>query len=195
MGTRKFPLLSPYVAYKRFKAAHTNLNSIKNMQTAMKKSSVIIHTFPNVNPINTVKEGIKLGHYTDHYGFITDTTVPLQPVQGAKNLHLVCFGRTIGKTEYMELLRAEGKRPCRNAPQYLLGLMAAVPEDQMPAELRNKDLVATEPDNASSVFAGKYGDRCVLCVNRNDGYRTLNLAGVDGGWLDYWAFLAEDLVP
>ena len=165
------------------------------MQTTATKSSVTIHSFPNINPINTAEEGIAQGNYTDHYGFITDKTVPLQPVQGAKNLYLVCFNRTIGETECAELLRAEGKRPCQNAPQYLLGLMASVPEDKMPEELRNKHLVAAESDNKSSVFAGRSGDRCFLCVDRRDGGRGLRLTGVGGGWSGHWAFLADDLVP
>ena len=165
------------------------------MQTAQKKSSVITCTFPSISPINTVEEGIAQGHYTGHYGFITDKTVPLQPVQGAKNLYLVCFNRTIGETEYVELLFAEGKQPCRQAPAYLLGLMAAVPEDKMPEELRNKDFVAAESDNKSSVFAGGHGHRCFLFVNQRGAYRRLDLIGVGGLWGDSWAFLAEDLVP
>ncbi len=164
------------------------------MQTAT-KSPFTIHSFPNINPVSTAEEGIRVGHYDNHYSFITNETVPLQKVAGAKNLHLVCFDRTIGETEYVELLRAEGKQPCRNAPQYLLGLMAAVPEDKMPTELRNKDLVAAEPDNASSAFTGESGNRCFLYVDRHDGFRELFLIYVVREWSDGWAFLAEDLVP
>ncbi len=170
------------------------------MQTATKtKSPVIVCTFPNINPINpinTVEEGIAQGHYNDYYQHITNKTVPLQKVAGAKNLYLVCFGRTSGETDYVELLRAEGKQPCRNAPQYLLGLMAAVPEDKMPEELRNKDLVAAEPDNEASAFSGVRRDRCFLCVRRYGGDRLLYLALVDRRrGLDGCALLAEDLVP
>lgn len=165
------------------------------MQTGERKSPVTIHAFPNVSPINTAEEAIKQGHYNDYYRLILNGTVEIEPAKGPKNLHLVCFNRTVGETEYVELLRAEGKRPCQNAPQYLLGLMAQVPEDKMPAELRNKDLVAAEPDNSSSVFTGKDGDRCFLCVYRLGGRRKLNLVRVDRRWYDYWAFLAEDLVP
>ena len=164
------------------------------MQTA-EKSPFTTHPFPNINPVSTVKEGIRVGHYDDHYSFITNETVPLQPVQGAKNLHLVCFDRTIGETEYVELLRTEGKRPCQNAPQYLLGLMAAVPEDKMPKELRNKYLVAAEPDNRSSAFTVECGCRCFLYVRRDVGYRGLRLSFVGRVWYGYCAFLAEDLVP
>jgi hypothetical protein len=164
------------------------------MQTAM-KSSAIVCPFPNVQPINTAEEGIAQGQYTDYHRFITDKTVPLQPVQVAKNLHLVCFNRTIGETEFVELLRAEGKQPCRNGPQYLLGLMAQVPEDKMPEELRYKVFVAAEPDNKSSVFTDGLGYRCFLCVDRYNGYRKLDLIDVGKEWNGRFAFVAEDLVP
>ena len=163
------------------------------MQTAT--SPVIINSFPNIQPVNTAETGIAQGHYTDHYRFITNETVPVEPAKGPKNLHLVCFDRTIGEMEYVELLRAEGKQPCRNGPAYLLGLMVAVPEDQMPAELRNKDLVAAEPDNKASAFADVSGRRCFLYVHRFGAYRELRLIGVNGEWGDGWPFLAEDLVP
>ena len=164
------------------------------MQTATKKSSAIVCSFPNVNPINTAETGISQGHYTDHYRFITNETVPVEPAKGPKNLHLVCFNRIVGETEYVERLRAEGKQPCKNAPAYLLGLMAAVPEDKMPVELRNKYIVAAEPDNKSSTFVAGFGFRCFLCVSRSGAYRGLLLC-VGRKWLDNWAFLAEDLVP
>lgn len=135
-----------------------------------------------------------LGHYNNHYDFITDKTVPLTPAKGAKALHLVCFNRMIGETEYVELLRPKGKRPCRHAPQYLLGLMAQVPEDKMPVELHNKDIVAAEPDIAFSVFADWDRRRCFLCVYRGGGLRRLHFAFVAGPWPDRWAVLAEDLV-
>ena len=143
------------------------------MQTAT--SPVIINSFPNIQPVNTAETGIAQGHYTDHYRFITNETVPVEPAKGPKNLHLVCFDRTIGEMEYVELLRAEGKQPCRNGPAYLLGLMVAVPEDQMPVELRNKDLVAAEPDNKASAFAGRRGYRCFLYISRSEAHRGLIL--------------------
>ena len=163
------------------------------MQTA--KLSALICTFPNINPVNTVETGIALGHYVDHYAFITNETVPVEPARDAKNLHLVCFDSTDDETEYVELLRAEGKQPCRNAPAYLLGLMATVPEDKMPEELRDKDLVAAEPDNRSSTFIDKNRDRCFLYVLRWGATRELDLIDVELKVEDGWALLAEDLVP
>ncbi|MEK7208414.1 MAG: hypothetical protein AAB699_02585 [Patescibacteria group bacterium] len=93
------------------------------------------------------------------------------------------------------LLLALGKQPCKDAPAYLLGLMAAVPEDKMPAELRNKHIVAAEPDK-SSVFADGDGGRCFLCVGRyDDGFRRLNRMRVVGRWGGRCAFLTENLAP
>lgn len=164
------------------------------MPTA-KKSSAIVCTFPNISPVSTVETGLAQGHFNDHYSFITNGTVPVEPAKGPKNLHLVCFDRTIDETECVELLRAEGKQPCRNGPAYLLGLMAAVPEGKMPEELRNKNLVAAEPDNNASAFTDSLGYRCFLYVFRLVAYRELRLIDVDRRWFDSWAFLAEDLVP
>jgi len=166
------------------------------MQTKTAEKSPFTIPFPNISPINTAEEATKQGHYDDYYRFISNETVKIEPAKVPKNLHLVCFDRAIGETEYVELLRTEGKRPCQNAPQYLLGLMAAVPEDKMPKELRNKYLVAAEPDNRSSAFTVECGCRCFLFVYRYGGDRKLCLAYVvSRRWNDRWAFLAEDLVP
>ncbi len=169
------------------------------MQTAeTKKSSATVCTFPNINP---AEDAIKQRHYNDYYRvfsnyrFFPNETVKIEPAEGPKNLHLVCFNRTIGETEYVELLRAIGKRPCRNAPAYLTCLVVQVPEDKMPAELRNKHIVAAEPDNKFSVFTDEFCFPCFRCVRRDSGGRELRLIRVGGDWLGTWAFLAEDLVP
>lgn len=175
-----------------FMAAHENHELPNIMQTAT-KSSAIICSFPNVRPINAAEEGIRLGHYTDYYRFITNKTVRLQPVEGEKKLHVVCFNRTVGETEYIELLHAERKQPCKNGPNYLLGLMEKVPEERMPVELGNKDIVAALPDKTSSVFSDEVGSRCFLCADRFGANRKLNLTSIGRKWDDVWAFLAEDL--
>jgi len=69
----------------------------------MIKSSVIVCTFPNISPINTVEEGIKRGHNTNYYRFINNKTVRIAPAEGPKNLYIVCFDRIIGETEYSVL--------------------------------------------------------------------------------------------
>lgn len=139
-----------------------------------------------VKPINSLEEGIKLGNYDSHYDFITDKTVPLKELTDEKEIFLVNFDRTIGETEYKELLEKEGLKPCE--PNYLLGLMAQIKEDDMPKELKNKNIVVP-----SSVFTGGCGFRCFLCVYRGDGYRKLRLTDVDREWIDRWVFLAEAL--
>lgn len=164
------------------------------MKTTKKKPSVIVHTFPDIQPINSVEEGIRQGHYTDHYFDITDETVPLKRVAGAKVLYVVCFNSTIEEAELAELLRAEGRQPCRNAPQYLLGLMKKVTEDKMPKEFHNKDLIAAEPDNEASVFCREVGVPCFLCVYRGAARRRLNLIRAGRKLYGHFACIAEDLV-
>lgn len=152
-----------------------------------------IFSFPNISPICNIKEGLRLGQYARYYKHITRKTVPLTPVTGAKNLHIVCFNRTICDEEYIALLRAEGKQPCQNAPQYLLGLMSVVQEDRMPSELQNIDLVAAEQCNDPSVFEDHFDLRCFLGVVRQHTHRELTMVRVNGAWRASWAFLAEDL--
>src|SRR3989344_914895 len=97
--------------------------------------------FPSfmVDPINEVEAGLKAGHYTGHYSFITNETVKLAPANGKKRIFVVPFNRTIVEAESITRLLAEhGLKPCVNAPNYLLGLMEAVPEVEMPEELCNK---------------------------------------------------------
>ena len=173
-----------------------------------------ICSFPQICPINNVEEGIAKGNYNAHLPFVT--TVLLERVQGTKKLYLVCFNREIRCTEYVGLLRAEGKQPCRNASQYLLGLMAQVPEDQIPRVFQEKDIIAAEPGGAHLVctLSSSLSDIVYffLCVSRYDGCRTL--VGIDAEdtrlkrhperimvgeteeetWRDNLAFLAEDLL-
>ena len=157
------------------------------MKTEEITSTII--KFENIKPINTVEEGIRQGHYSDYYKFITDETVKLKPETGEKTIYTVGFNRTIGETEYIDLLRRESKKPC--TPNYMLGLMAQVREEKMPPKLRNKYIVAAEPN---SVFTDRRGFHCFLCVDRFDVYRRLSLSFVGRGWDDGYVFLAEDLV-
>ena len=164
------------------------------MQTA-EKSAIIICPFPNVRPINNLREGIRLGHYSDCLG--VDADAELQPAQGEKNLYVVCFSRTIGKAEYPELLRRIRKQSCGDAPIYLLGLMSGWTEDRMPEELRDKDIIAAEPKE-SSVFIDPSGKNYFLFVHRYHTQhilpeRILNHRVVDEEWYSLQAFLAEDL--
>lgn len=143
-----------------------------------------------VKPINNVEEGIKQGNYTSHYDYIIEKTVPLKEVTEEKEITLVCFNRTIGETEYIELLKQEGLKPCEDAPNYLLGLMAQYKESDLLEEFKNKDIIAA---NVSSVFTDEFGHPCFLYVYRHGRDRGLVLARVGRGWFDDCVFLAESL--
>lgn len=153
---------------------------------------IIICPFPGIMPINTIEDGIAAGQYNSHNEFITNTTVQLQPAQGPKNVYLVCFDRELEPTEWTDLLRAEGKQPCINGPNYLLGLMAQVSQDQMPEEFRSKDIVAAE-NARSSIFADEDGDPCFLYVSHDSTSRKLDFTVIGPGWYIFWAFLAQDI--
>lgn len=157
------------------------------------KTTTTVCSFPNISPICNIKDGLRRGQYASLYNHITGKTVPLTKLTVEKKLHIVLFNRTIGDEEYIVLLRAEGKQPCQNAPQYLLGLMSVVPEDKMPPELQNIDFVAAEQCNASSVFEDHFDLRCFLGVVRYHPHRKLTMVRVNGVWRSSWAFLAEDL--
>ena len=152
--------------------------------------------FPSwmVEPMDDVEKALKQGHYTDHYGFITNKTVKLPKAEGKKRLYVVPFYRNIGEKEYATLLAEHNLKPCKNGPSYLAGLMAQVPESEMPEELKGKYIVAAEPDNKNSVFQDECGFRCFLFVLRHGGaHRLLGLAFIDfGDWGGFWAFLAEE---
>lgn len=163
---------------------------LRNTMQIMERA--IIHAFPDVTPINRVSQGIAEGNYIARYDYITDTTIPLKIACGKKTLYLVCFNQTLETTEYIERLRMLGKKPCLHAPNFLLGLMAQVRENQMPPPLRRMDIVAAEPEE-SSVFVDPRRGPCFLYVSRDGGSRRLSLARGRGGWRGPWAFVAEDV--
>ncbi|MDO8668023.1 MAG: hypothetical protein Q7K35_02900 [bacterium] len=157
--------------------------------------STIVHSFPDIKPINFVEEAIKLNGYASHYSFISNETVPLQPAHGEKRLHFVCFDRTIKLKQSEGILRAERMRLCKDAPNFLLGFAAQVPETRLPAEFRGKHLVAIVAER-SRTFPSKNGDnRCFLYIDRSEACRRLGLVVVDDLLYDIWALVAEDLPP
>lgn len=153
--------------------------------------------FPGIKPINAVREGIALGSYTHCYAPGLEQYVRFSPAYGEKELHVICFNRSLATTDYVRFLHAIGKRPCQNAPAYLLGLMAQVAEDRMPLELCNMKIVAASPD---AIFETLLSYRCSracnrgsLCVSRFNGSRELELlAHIDGEYTGC-AFVTENL--
>lgn len=155
----------------------------------MTKSKLFSKT---VSPICDITIGKEKGNYTYVYDHITPETVPLQSCQGEKKVYLVPLTETVegieGVTAY---LKAFGLKPCQNAPQYLLGLMACTEQSELP----NLSWIVAAEDAAASVFRDDGDDRCFLLVFRSGGGRKLRLVLLDGRWdADRdWVFLAEDL--
>ncbi len=151
--------------------------------------SVVVH------PINNLKEGIEQGRYNGGvYDWIKEdySRVPLVETKGAKRVYFVPVTENVTMGEEEAYVEKFGLTLCKNAPNYLLGVMAQLKESDLPGSLFRKDIVATENTDAS-VFRDKSGVRCFLGTYRHDGGRGLDLVGLDGGW-DVgrdWVFLAE----
>ncbi len=163
-----------------------------------KRPTVITCTFPNICPISSLNEGISKGHYTGVDGIdISRRRVRLSPIdkRGGKKIHIICFPLSSSELWYIpqieSLIAANGKRFCKNAPHYLLGLMATLPEEKMPSVLAFKSILGAEPDNPASIWPNRYGLPSFLCIRRY-GDRRAGLAVVGGMWTSGYAFLTED---
>jgi hypothetical protein len=150
----------------------------------------------DVSPINEIEVGIANGHYGGLSHSVISRTVLLKPADEIKKtVYILCFERTIDNAELTDLLHDEGKKLCKNGPNYLLGLMMQVREEHMPRELSNMDIVAVEYDDAP-VFMDQKDHPCFLYVYRRGFLRMPKVVECDGGkWDDRWAFLVEDLEP
>ena len=146
-----------------------------------------------VSPLHDTDEALRKGHYDGNPPFITNETVSLKLVGHGerKQVYVVPLQRRLGQDEYAAYLTTKGFVPCVKAPNYLAGLMAKVSEIHMPPELRDKCLVAAEPNKPTSVFQDKERQKCFLCVHRYGLYRIPGLVGISGDWNTQYALLAE----
>lgn len=154
-----------------------------------------------VVPINTLEEGIALGGWRGEHGIHCSSFKEKLPdldqiVLLPKDLFVVCFGkgRRLDEEEYVQRLFQFGLRPCLNAANYFLGLMALVGESHLPKELKWKDIVAAEPRERSKFTYDGTEKKCFLYACRTGTGRVLNMATVAGPWSANWAFLAERCV-
>ena len=110
-----------------------------------------------VAPINDIEEGLKEGHYSGNPPFINKETVRLRPVEGRKEIYIVPLRKRVRQDEYAAYLATKGLRPCVDGPNYLVGLMAQVPETAMPEVLRNRYVVAAESNRScwQLIFEGR----------------------------------------
>ena len=82
-----------------------------------------------VSPINDIEDGKNSGHYDWIYDHITGKTVPLQnAADGEKRIYFVPVNETVPEGKEAEFLAKFGKKPVKNAPNYLLGSMAKLEE-------------------------------------------------------------------
>lgn len=121
---------------------------------------------------------------------MTDSTIPLKKVTEEKEIYLVPLDKTVSGIDGITSYLAEyGLKPCENAPQYLLGLMATMTNEELP---NTSWIVAAD---SASVFRDFGDGRCFLCVPRSGGERKLSLVYLGGDWSagSAWVFLAESL--
>lgn len=109
--------------------------------------------------------------------------------EGEKRVFVVPFELDSERNK-TAFLSKHGLKPCLNGPSYLMGLMVKIPKGEMPEEIRDKFIVAAEPDNPSSIFLDEYGRKCFLYTHNNLRYRLLIDINFDL-FDDMWALLAE----
>jgi hypothetical protein len=152
----------------------------------------------NMGPVKpagskTVKDAVKNGHYTDHYSYLEDEKNAKIMANWPKDLPereifigLVPSGEVVPKGGVQEYWAQRGYQIPQHADVYLHQLMCNVPEEKMPAELKDKYLVAyTDTPN----FRDGFGRGCRLAVNRDDSRRKLDLTFERGDWSGGWGFM------
>lgn len=144
-----------------------------------------------VEPINTIEEGIHKGFYTGYNQNIVPR-IKLPKINIPKSICIIAFLESILVTDLEFRLRSLGLKPCKNAPNYLLGLMAQVPETSMSPTLFNLDIVAVE-FQTYSIFS-YYDLPSFLCISRGIAHRSPGLLTVNSSFLSKRrAFLVEKI--
>lgn len=145
-----------------------------------------------VSPVNSLDDALRDGNFDGCSFSVSAERVKFRATNGRKKVCVVPLTKKLEPDKIPERLASVGLKPCADAPNFLGGLMATVPEADMPLELRDKKIVAAEPDNQSSVFLNEHGQRCFLCVHRHGLYRIPGLVAVEGDWNTLWALLGEE---
>lgn len=145
----------------------------------MKKTTTKTYT---IIPINSIEEVRKDYDYV--YSHITDSTVPLTPETGTKEVQIVKYDKTMTTEEIIADMKENDLQPA--SPNALLGFA----KEHFEVLEKYQWLVAP-----SSVFQDEGGGRCFLRVYRYGGRRELYLVRVGDRWGagGDWMFLAEPL--
>ncbi len=154
-----------------------------------------------VKPSFSIEDALAQGHYNDHYGYLKDE----KNAQVFRNLpkdlpeELICIkpvptGEFVpkGTENVKKFWEDRGYELVPHADAYLVQLMADVPEDKMPPDLKGQHIVAyTETPS----FRDEDGYECCLFVYRRDvGYRKLGMARGDARWHVTWAFVLRKII-
>ncbi|MES3031369.1 MAG: hypothetical protein V4697_03060 [Patescibacteria group bacterium] len=161
-----------------------------------KLPTATVYTFRNIQPVNSIKEALERGGFfgdTRAYDpFFVGGMITFPPCTRPKDVSLLCLNWTTEELDVIPRLREHGKRPCDNAPNYFLGLMAAFSETRMPPQFKGKDIVAMGT-SALSVFRYKNGAPCNISACRSGTGRVLNFVRAHGTFGPNWALVVEDL--
>ena len=149
-----------------------------------------------VTPINTFSEGRIAGHYSDPQVSSFDS-IPLVKGLKPKKIYLVPVDRVVPVGGEAEYLKTFGLAPCKNAPNYLLGLMADVQNGVIDiSSLTQGETSFAALNGTVPIVEDQKGNPHFLSVVYNGiGQHWLALVFVTGKWKpeSKWIFLAEEI--
>jgi hypothetical protein len=182
--TSQYPILA--------KKAEAFASEIENLILTLEAGRPTFKVKP-VTP-TTIEEALELGHYTGHYDYLKNDVNakifldrPLDLPEEEIILGIVPSGKVVPKGRVAEYWDEKGLELVPNADAYLDQLMRDNIEDQLPAELKGKYIVAYTSEPA---FRSEGGGACHLCVYRNGvGSRKLPMAFERDVWDDSWVFV------
>jgi hypothetical protein len=143
-------------------------------------------------PINDIQEASKSISYD--FSWIPADMAPLQKAKGPKRIYFIPVSETVPNGKESEYLAKFGKKPVTHAPNYLLGVMAKLNEDDFPHKLKFKDIVAVSSSDHDIFLRKGCGPSFLRCYRRS-GKRELNFVDLSGDWTPggIWVFIAEDI--
>jgi hypothetical protein len=133
--------------------------------------------FPSweVEPIRAIEVGIQSGHYVLDREYSRARRMKYSEPEGRKRVFVIPGDPDGIEPNYEKFLKEYGFKPCENAPDYFMGLMATVRESDMPKELHNINIVAVEALNTIATFNNVLGRSCFLIAYRRDGERIIGV--------------------
>lgn len=165
------------------------------------KMNTVFHSW-DITPVNSPNELTSSNvNFHPSERELRDGSYKLPKAVGTKKVYLMSF-KKLNMRRMTEVMKEYGKKPCENAPNYLLGLLQQVPASEMPAEFENKNIVAGGVQHIFKKWRAGQNYNCLLCAfSKNDSANRdgnpdnrclyLVLAGIE--WGSKWLMLAEDL--